>query len=405
MARIFHVVSRPTLDFPGWTIVMNPIFAEAPTTIFETMSRLAMQHNAINLGQGFPDDPGPEDVRQKAAEAVISGWNQYPPMMGLPELRQAVAAHYKRFHNLDLDWQSEVMITSGATEALAGALLALIEPGDEVVLFQPMYDAYLPLVQRAGGVPKFVTLRPPHWRLDDASLKAAFSTKTKAVIFNNPLNPTATVFPREDLELLGRYLVKYNAIAICDEVWEHVLFDGLQHQPLIGLPQLRERCVKIGSAGKIFSLTGWKVGFVCAAPAIMKVLAKAHQYITFTTPPNLQTAVAYGLAKDDAYFLDMRQDLAAARDRFAAGLAQIGLTVLPSKATYFLNVDLSTVSNDVDDAAFCLRMVEEAKVAAIPVSAFYAADHVRSVVRFCFAKTYDKLDGAVERLTDFMKRG
>jgi aspartate/methionine/tyrosine aminotransferase len=385
--------------------VMNPIFADAPTTIFETMSRLAMQHDAINLGQGFPDDPGPEDVRAKAAAAVLSGWNQYPPMMGVPELRQAVAAHYKRFHKLDLDWQSEVMITSGATEALADSLLAILQPGDEVVLFQPMYDAYLPLVKRAGGVPKFVTLRPPHWRIDEAALQAAFSPKTKAVIFNNPLNPTASVFPREDLELLGRYLVKYDAIAICDEVWEHVLFDGLSHTPLIGLPGLRERCIKIGSAGKIFSLTGWKVGFVCAAPAIMKVLAKAHQYVTFTTPPNLQAAVAYGLEKSDEYFLGMRQTLQAARDRFAAGLTEAGLTVLPSQATYFLNVDLSTVSNDLDDAAFCLKMVEQAKVAAIPVSAFYAEDHVKTVIRFCFAKSYDKLDGAVERIARFVTRG
>jgi aspartate/methionine/tyrosine aminotransferase len=384
---------------------MNPIFADAPTTIFETMSRLAGQHDAINLGQGFPDDPGPEDVRAKAAQAVLSGWNQYPPMMGLPELRQAVAEHYKRFHNLSLDWQNEVMITSGATEALADSLLALIEPGDEVVLFQPMYDAYLPLVKRAGGVPKFVTLRPPHWRIDEAALKAAFSSKTRAVIFNNPLNPTASVFPREDLELLGRYLEIYNAIAICDEVWEHVLFDGLNHTPLIALPGLRERCIKIGSAGKIFSLTGWKVGFVCAAPAIMKVLAKAHQYVTFTTPPNLQAAVAYGLGKGDDYFRGMRQDLQTARDRFTQGLREAGLTVLPSQATYFLNVDLSTISNDIDDAAFCLKMVEQAKVAAIPVSAFYAEDQVRSVVRFCFAKTYDKLDGAVERIARFIQRG
>ncbi|WP_341897907.1 aminotransferase [Ferrovibrio terrae] len=384
---------------------MNPIFADAPTTIFETMSRLAGQHDAINLGQGFPDDPGPEDVRAKAAQAVLSGWNQYPPMMGLPELRQAVAEHYKRFHNLGLDWQSEVMITSGATEALADSLLALIEPGDEVVLFQPMYDAYLPLVKRAGGVPKFVTLRPPHWRIDEAALQAAFSPKTKAVIFNNPLNPTASVFPREDLELLGRYLVKYDAIAICDEVWEHVLFDGLSHTPLISLPNLRERCIKIGSAGKIFSLTGWKVGFVCAAPAIMKVLAKAHQYVTFTTPPNLQAAVAYGLEKSDDYFTGMRQDLQTARDRFARGLTEAGLTVLPSQATYFLNVDLSTIANDIDDAAFCLKLVEQAKVAAIPVSAFYSEDQVRSVVRFCFAKTTDKLDGAVERIAKFIQRG
>lgn len=384
---------------------MNPIFADIPTTIFETMSRLAAQHQAINLGQGFPDDPGPEDVRRAAAAAVVEGWNQYPPMMGLPELRRAVADHYRRFHSLDLDPDSEVMITSGATEALAGSLLALIEPGDEVVLFQPMYDAYLPLVKRAGGVPKFVTLRPPHWRIDEDALKAAFSPKTKAVIFNNPLNPTATVFPREDLELLGRYLEKFNAVAICDEVWEHVLFDGLQHQPLIGLPGLRERCIKIGSAGKIFSLTGWKVGFVCAAPALMKVLAKAHQFITFTTPPNLQAAVAYGLAKDDSYFLGMRRDLQAARDHFAAGLTEAGLSVLPSRATYFLNVDLSPTGRDVDDAAYCQRMVAEAGVAAIPVSAFYAENHVRSVMRFCFAKTYDKLDGAVERIADFVKRG
>lgn len=388
---------------------MNPIFADAPTTIFETMSRLAIQHDAINLGQGFPDDPGPEDVRAKAAQAVLSGWNQYPPMMGLPELRQAVAEHYKRFHHLNLDWQSEVMITSGATEALADSLLALIEPGDEVVLFQPMYDAYLPLVKRAGGVPKFVTLRPPHWRIDEDALKAAFTSKTRAVIFNNPLNPTASVFPREDLELLGRYLEKFDAIAICDEVWEHVLFDGQQHQPLIGLPGLRERCIKIGSAGKIFSLTGWKVGFVCAAPAIMKVLAKAHQFVTFTTPPNLQAAVAYGLGKADDYFLGMRHDLQVARDRFTAGLTEAGLTVLPSQATYFLNVDLSPIfkemgANDLDDAAFCLKLVEQAKVAAIPVSAFYAEDQVRSVVRFCFAKSYDKLDGAVERITKYIAR-
>lgn len=384
---------------------MNPIFADIPTTIFETMSRLAAQHQAINLGQGFPDDPGPEDVRRAAAEAVMTGWNQYPPMMGLPELRQAIAAHYRRFHALDLNWETEVMVTSGATEALAGSLLALIEPGDEVVLFQPMYDAYLPLVKRAGGVPKFVTLRPPHWRLDEDALKAAFSPKTKAVIFNNPLNPTATVFPREDLELLGRYLEKYDAVAICDEVWEHVLFDGLSHTPLIALPGLRERCIKIGSAGKIFSLTGWKVGFVCAAPALMKVLAKAHQFITFTTPPNLQAAVAYGLAKDDAYFLGMRRDLQVARDRFTSGLRAAGLDVLPSRATYFLNIDLATVSNDLDDAAWCTRLVAEAGVAAIPVSAFYAADHVRSVVRFCFAKATDKLDGAVERIAGFVKRG
>ncbi len=374
---------------------MNPIFADIPTTIFETMSRLAREHQAVNLGQGFPDDPGPLDVRQKAADAVVNGWNQYPPMMGIPELRQAIAAHYKRFQGLDIDWETEVMVTSGATEALADALMAVVQPGDEVVLFQPMYDAYLPLVRRAGAVPRFVTLKPPHWRITEADLRAAFSPRTRVVLLNNPLNPAGSLFPREDLELLGRFLIEHDAIAICDEVWEHVIFDGQQHQPLIGLPGLRERCIKIGSAGKIFSLTGWKVGLVVAAPAIMRVLAKAHQFVTFTTPPNLQAAVAYGLMKEDDYFTGMRAELQAARDRFSKSLIDAGFNVLPSQGTYFVNVDLGP---GVDDAAFCQQLVAEAGVAAIPVSAFYAENHVRSVVRFCFAKNFDTLDEAASRL-------
>jgi len=374
---------------------MNPIFADIPTTIFETMSRLAREHQAVNLGQGFPDDPGPLDVREKAAEAVVHGWNQYPPMMGIPELRQAVAAHYKRFQRLDIDWETEVMVTSGATEALADSLMAVLRPGDEVVLFQPMYDAYLPLVQRAGGVPRFVTLKPPHWRITEEDLRAAFTPKTRAVLLNNPLNPAGSIFPREDLELLGRFLIEHDAIAICDEVWEHVIFDGRQHQPLIGLPGLRERCIKIGSAGKIFSLTGWKVGLVVAAPKIMRVLAKAHQFVTFTTPPNLQAAVAYGLMKDDDYYTGMRADLQAARDRFSKSLSEAGFTVLPSQGTYFVNVDLGA---NADDAAYCQKLVAEAGVAAIPVSAFYAENHVRNVVRFCFAKTNATLDEAAKRL-------
>ena len=278
---------------------MNPIFADLPTTVFEVMSRLARETGAVNLGQGFPDDPGPEDVRRKAADAVMTGWNQYPPMMGLPELRQAVAAHYAHHQGLSLDPDTEIMVTSGATEALAGALMALIRPGDEVVLFQPMYDAYLPLVLRAGGVPRFVRLEPPHWRFDAAMLAQAFSPRTRVVLFNNPLNPAGTVCPAEDLALLARFCVSHDVVAVCDEVWEHVVFDGLAHRPLMAEPGMRERTVKIGSAGKIFSLTGWKVGFVCADAALLRVLAKAHQFLTFTTPPNLQAAVAYGLAKDD----------------------------------------------------------------------------------------------------------
>lgn len=381
---------------------MNPIFAQTSTSIFETMSRLARQHDAVNLGQGFPDDPGPVDVREKAAQAVIDGWNQYPPMMGIPELRQAIARHYKRFHGLDLDWENEVMVTSGATEALAGSLMALIEPGDEVVLFQPMYDAYLPLVRRAGGVPRFVSLKPPHWNLDETQLKAAFNERTRVVLLNHPLNPTGSVFSRADLNLLAKYIVKHDCILVCDEVWEHVLFYNVAYDPTLTLPELRCRTLKIGSAGKIFSLTGWKVGFVCAAPEILKVVAKAHQYITFTTPPNLQAAVAYGLDKADDYFIGMRKAFQAAQDRFAAGLSKLGFDVIPSQATYFLNIDLSKGRfAGMDDVTFAMRLVEEARVASVPVSAFYADNPVNTVVRFCFAKRFDTLDEALRRINAF----
>lgn len=382
---------------------MNPIFAELPTTVFETMSRLARETGAINLGQGFPDDPGPLDVRQKAAEAVLDGWNQYPPMMGLPELRQAVAAHYALHQGLGLDPEREVMVTSGATEALAGALLALLQPGDEVVLFQPLYDAYLPLVLRAGGVPRLVRLEPPHWRFDEAMLAQAFSDRTRVVLFNNPLNPSGAVAAPEDLALLARFCVRHDVLALCDEVWEHVVFDGRAHAPLIGLPGMRERTVKIGSAGKIFSLTGWKVGFVCAAPEILRVLAKAHQFLAFTTPPNLQAAVAYGLGKEQTYFDGMRAALQASRDRFARGLRGEGFTVLPSAGTYFLSVDIAPLGEN-DDVAFCERLVRQHGVAAIPVSAFYAQDPIRTVVRFCFAKRDSVLDAALDRLANVARR-
>lgn len=376
---------------------MNPIFANLPTTVFEVMSRLAREHKAVNLGQGFPDDPGPLDVRQKAADAVVNGPNQYPPMMGLPELRSAAAAHYRRWQGLDLDPDLEIMVTSGATEAIAGALFALIEPGDEVVLFEPMYDAYLPLVLRAGGIPRFVTLKPPHFRLTEAALDAAFSTRTRLALFNNPLNPTATVFPEQDIDLLARYCQRFDAIAVCDEVWEHVVFDGHRHISMMSRPGMRERTIKISSAGKIFSLTGWKVGLVIAAPDLMRVLSKAHQFLTFTTPPNLQSAVAFGLAKDDGYFEGMRADLQRSRDRFSDGLKQLGFTVLPSAGTYFVNIDI-TALGESDDTAFCERLVSRFGVAAIPVSAFYADRGVTSVVRFCFAKHDATLDAALERL-------
>ena len=375
---------------------MNPVFANLPTTIFTVMSGLATQHGAVNLGQGFPDNEGPEDVRAWAAHAVMHGSNQYPPMMGLPELRRAVADHYGRVHGVELDWKSQVVVTSGATEALAASIMALLAPGDEVVLFEPAYDSYAPQARAVGAIPRFVRLEPPVWRITAEALEAVTTPRTRVVVFNNPQNPATRVYAPEELQVLADWCVRHDVIAICDEVWEHVVFDGRRHRPLIAFPGMAERCVKIGSAGKIFSLTGWKVGWVCAAPELIAVIAKAHQFLTFTTPPNLQSAAAFGLGKDEAYFEEMRAGYARSRDRLAAGLQAEGFAVIPSEGTYFLNVDLAASGLNIDDETFCKRAVVEAGVAAIPVSAFYEADPVRNVVRLCFAKRDETIDKGVE---------
>src|SRR5690606_29985523 len=230
----------------------------------------------------------------------------------------------------DLDWESEVVVTSGATEALAAALLGLVSAGDEVVLFQPLYDAYAPLIRRAGGKAVLVSLQPPHWRIDRAMLEAAFGPRTRFVVLNNPVNPTGIVWPQEDLALLAEFCVARDVVAICDEVWEQVVFAPARHRPLMAFPGMRERCVKIGSAGKMFGLTGWKVGFLCAAPALTHSLARAHQFLTFTTPPNLQAAVAWGLDEPGDWFEAMPRQYAAARDRLAEGLTREGFVALPS---------------------------------------------------------------------------
>ena len=376
----------------------NAIFSSLPTTVFEEMSGLARTLGAINLGQGFPDAPGPEPLRARAADLVLNGYNQYPPMAGLPELRQAVAAHYARTQGLDFDWASEITVTSGATEALAASFLGLIEPGDEVVVFQPFYDAYLPLIRRAGGVPRLVSLKPPHWRFDRPMLEAAFTERTRMVVLNNPVNPTGVVLPDEDLNLLAEFCVAHDAIAVCDEVWEQVVFGNARHRPLISYPGMRERTVKIGSAGKMFGLTGWKVGFLCAAPALTHTLARTHQFLTFTTPPNLQAAVAWGLGSLEDWFRDMPRDLERSRDRLAEGLRREGFAVLSSEGTYFLSIDLAGSGIREGDRDFCLRAVKDAGVAAIPISAFYEADPVTSIVRLCFSKADETLDEGVRRL-------
>lgn len=376
---------------------MNPVYAALPTTIFETMSALARETGAINLGQGFPDAPGPDDVRRVAADALVDGYNQYPPMAGLPDLRQAIADHYRDHQGLDLDWQSEVIVTSGATEAIAAGILALVSPGDEVVLFQPLYDAYVPMVRRAGGIPRMVDLDPRDWSLDPVALDAAFSERTRLVVINNPINPSGTMLGRDVLSMIAERCVRFDAYALCDEVWEHIRFDR-DHVPMIAVSGMRDRTVKIGSAGKIFALTGWKVGWMIAAPALARQIAKAHQFLTFTTPPALQTAVAHGLRKPLRWFETMRAGFARSRARLVQGLESAGYCVLPSEATWFVSVDLPASGIDLDDVTFAERMAREGGVVTIPVSAFYEERHVRHIVRLCYCKDDAVLDAAIERL-------
>jgi aspartate/methionine/tyrosine aminotransferase len=362
------------------------------------MSRLAQEHDAINLGQGFPDGNGPPDVVAAATDYLENGLNQYPSMMGIPPLREAVANINKRFYGLDIDWPTEVMVTSGGTEALASSLFAMIEPGDEVVLIEPLYDSYLPIVQRAGGIAKLVRLEPPGWELPEVALAEAFSDKTKLILLNTPMNPCSKVFSRDELAVIAQLMEKHDAYAICDEVYEHLLFDGLQHVPLMTLTGMRDRCIRIGSAGKTFSLTGWKVGYITACPELLAPIAKAHQFLTFTTPPNLQAAVAFGLSKEDSYFNSLSDDLQKSRDLLTDGLKEIGFEVMHCQGSYFLTTDFRPLGFTGNDEEFCRHITTEARVAAVPVGAFYQGGGVEHFARFCFCKEESTLHEALDRL-------
>jgi aspartate/methionine/tyrosine aminotransferase len=336
----------------------HPLYAAMPTTVFEHMSGLAREAGAINLGQGFPDDPPPAALAEAAARALRERSQQYPPMAGLPELRDAIAAFYRRRQGLDLT-REHVIVTSGATEAVAAAILATIQPGDEVLVLAPAYDAYAPLVRRAGGVPVFVPLAPPAWALPLAALRAAITPRTRALIFNDPLNPTGTVASPAERAALANLCVEADLLAICDEVWEMVRFDAPAHRSLMAEPGMADRTIKIGSAGKIFGATGWKVGWIVADPALATVVGRAHQFLTFTTPPMLQWALAEGLA-DDAMMDGQVRAWAASRAVLNEGLAQAGFAVLPNVATWFSCVDLARSGIELDDMTFAERAVREA---------------------------------------------
>ncbi|KAB0537378.1 aminotransferase [Pseudochrobactrum saccharolyticum] len=384
--------------------MVNPVFAASGISVFEIMSRLAAETGAINLGQGFPEGLEPQELIAAATDALHNGSHQYPPMLGLPALRKAVADNARRFFNIDPDWETEILVTSGATEALADSFFALMNSGDEVIVLEPAYDSYSPVIRRAGGMVVPVRLAPPHWELPLQALSDAITPRTRMIVVNNPMNPIGKVFTREELNFIAELAVKHNLFIIADEVYEHLTFDDNKHISLFSLPEIRDRVVRIGSAGKSFSLTGWKVGYIIADAQLLKVISRVHQYMTFTTPPALQAAVAVGLNLPDSYFTGLREELAKRRDYLDAGLREAGFNIASAPATYFAVADISDLDKDGDDLAFSQRLTREAGVTPVPVSSFYSERNITSHVRFCFAKKLDTLETAINRLRDWREK-
>lgn len=384
--------------------LLNRRLTEFGTTIFAEMSALALQTGSINLGQGFPDTDGPEEVREAAVRALRDGrGNQYPPGPGVPELRTAVAAHQERRYGLAYDPDSEVLVTAGATEAIAAALLALVEPGDEVVALEPYYDSYAACIAMAGGTRVPVTLRPhfdggARFRLDLDELRAAVTDRTRLLLINTPHNPTGTVLTREELTAIAELAVERDLLVVTDEVYEHLVFDEAEHLPLATFPGMRERTVSIGSAGKTFSFTGWKVGWITAAPGLVSAVRSAKQFLTYVSSGPFQYAVAEALALPDSYFTAFRDDMLAKRELLATGLAEAGFEVFKPAGTYFITTDIRPLGES-DGFAFCRALPERAGVVAIPNAVFY--DHREAgapFVRFAFCKQTAVLQEAVKRL-------
>ncbi|ELS55091.1 pyridoxal phosphate-dependent aminotransferase [Streptomyces viridochromogenes] len=385
--------------------LLNRRLAEFGTTIFAEMSALALRTGSINLGQGFPDTDGPEEVREAAVRALREGrGNQYPPGPGIPELRTAIAAHQERRYGLSYDPGTEVLVTAGATEAIAAALLALLEPGDEVIAFEPYYDSYAACIAMAGGTRVPVTLRPhvdeggASFRLDLDELRAAVTDRTRLLLINTPHNPTGTVLTRAELAAIAELAVERDLLVVTDEVYEHLVFDDAEHLPLAGFPGMRERTVTIGSAGKSFSFTGWKVGWITAAPGLVAAARSAKQFLTYVSSGPFQYAVAEALALPDSYFTAFRADMLAKRDLLAAGLTEAGFEVFKPAGTYFITTDIRPLGES-DGFAFCRALPERAGVVAIPNAVFY--DHREAgapFVRFAFCKQAEVLQEAVKRL-------
>ena len=367
------------------------------TTIFTEMTRLAIEHRAINLAQGFPDFDGPEFAKEAAIAAIRAGHGQYARMSGAPELHRALSAKYRRDWNLDYAADTEITVTSGATEAIFASIQGLCDPGDEVVVFEPYYDSYKASVLMAGAVPRIVTLRTPDWRFDPQEVRRAFGPKTRALLLNTPHNPTGKVFSRDELELLGALCREHDAICVTDEVYEHLVYDGT-HVPMAALPGMRERTITISSFGKTFSLTGWKIGWAAAPPELTAAVRAAHQFITFATATPLQHGAAAALAAGPEYYAALLADYRGKRDYLVRELARIGFAVSPPAGTYFACAGFRAFGFD-DDRAFVRHLIENVGVAAIPPSVFYDhPEHGRSYVRFAFCKRPETLERAVERL-------
>jgi N-succinyldiaminopimelate aminotransferase len=368
------------------------------TTIFAEMSALAVATGSVNLGQGFPDVDGPPEIAQAAADAILHGrGNQYPPGPGIPELRQAIADHQQRFYGLSFDPDTEVLVTAGATEAIAAALLALVEPGDEVIAFEPYYDSYAACVALAGGVRVPVTLRPPGFRPDIDALRAAVTPRTRLILLNSPHNPTGSVFSRAELTQIAELACERDLLVVTDEVYEHMVYAG-EHVPIGTLPGMRERAVSISSAGKTFSFTGWKIGWVTGSAELVAAVRGVKQFLTFVSGGPFQYAIAGGLRMPDAYFAGISTDLAAKRDLLCAGLAEAGFEVYRPAGTYFVTTDICRLG-EPDGVAFCRELPRRAGVVAIPSAVFY--DHPeagRTQVRFAFCKRTEVLAEALARI-------